>query len=361
MEACPKEVAWTILSFVCGGSAGESLGYFREEAMAVRSANRWLAETVSGGFAWLAVRTPGKVPRFFSKLRVVHVAVGTPVVDRDDDVFLREHPDYELSLRVSPWLKPANPLSHPLSLDRRGETFLRLCALDVSNAEQLDDPALSATLATCPNLRELRATDCPNIVEPKFQNKALRVLDVDGSYRLKNLRDLPHVDVDIFASSFRKDDVVDVVVLSGRHRGRWVACSVLEVVGLDDDATYDVLVHPTHDCDRAVGFAGRCARNIKRRHLRVPRPPLQGGDDTPPSRVVVRPLVDAPVRPRPKTFLEWAREADTSDVNAVAALKERYRSPDQRTHHPRLQLWPPAGANLAIDLAPTSPTPPLSS
>ena len=79
-------------------------------------------------------------------------------------------------------------------------------------------------------------------------------------------------------------EIAQVVIISGVHKGEWVYCTVVRVhpMVIRDTAEveersitrrihehhYDILVHPTEDFQRAVGFSGRIAEYISRVHLR---------------------------------------------------------------------------------------------
>ena len=359
MDDLPGDVTMNVLMCLCGTTDGVALETFTVDASAMRGSNRGLEKLVSSGFLWLHVppEQVGQLSRF-PNLRYVHVEMGTPIVERE----LLETGGVDVSLRASPWLKPRNPLFHPLLGPPAAGGFQSLCALDVSHSLDLDDASVSAILKKCTRLRELRMTGCPGVVDPCFSAAPnLELLDVDGCYRL-NLKDLEEsfggptsIKVDVLAAPLKVNDVVDVVILSGRHKGQWVPCSVVAVVDNEHQPPrYDVLVHPTTDFDNAVGFSGFCARNVKRTHLRVPL------DRYSPN---VRPLLHRPPRrPAPLTVTEWA-SCGGHHASTVTDLvrQELLRDPQQAAPARRTRVavralvtWPPEGAQVVFDISPAA-------
>jgi len=57
----------------------------------------------------------------------------------------------------------------------------------------------------------------------------------------------------------------EVVILNGKHRGEWVQCYIIHKAG---PLRYHIKVLPTTRYDCAVGFSGRPALDVSRRHLR---------------------------------------------------------------------------------------------
>jgi len=357
MEECPAEVAGQVLLFVCGLDRRHvsCLGSFGEDAKALRCASQALRRLVSERFAWLhttSLERAAGLERSFPNLRVAHVLLGTPLDERARAQLSKQGEKNlfaEVSLRASPWVEPRNPLTHPLLGPRDASRSLtRLCALDVSGALSLGDATLTAALRGCPFLRELRCTHCPQLVAPQFDLAThLERLDVDACYRLdldpleRFAAERSSVSVDVLRDSLRVHDVVEVVILSGRHAGRWVACSVVRVA---PKRRYDVLVHPTDLYDHAVGFSGSCAYNVRRTHLRGPG----------------------------KTFDDWASSvpAEAAEVKRLVALYSSSSSSSggggdgggggsARARRQRfLTAWPTgqAYASLNLNVWPIEPT-----
>lgn len=64
---------------------------------------------------------------------------------------------------------------------------------------------------------------------------------------------------------------VEVVILSEGYRGQWVAANIVSKVvfaGQSPEPCFNILVQKTEACSQAVGFSGRVAFRIRRRHLR---------------------------------------------------------------------------------------------
>ena len=360
MDVCPKDVRVMVVSFVCGRvdcEMGVVLDRFSSEAKGLRCTNKSFERLVSEHLRWLQVKNPcgaGRVASLalsFPNLRSVHVEVGTPVEDKE----LFELSGIEVSVRAWPWIAPRNPLLHPLfGADR---SLNCLCALDLSGAMTLDDASVSSIFEVSQCLKELRLRNCPSLCEPRFFKAAqsLRLLEVDASYGL-NLTTLLNfaqarkdLVVDIFEDNLLQDDVVEVVILSGIHKGQWVTATVLKQHSLH---RYDVLVHPTPLYDRAVGYAGRSARRVRRTHLRIP------------NYRASKPLLFRQT-PKPQTATHYLRHLYDDRAKLIRMLtenaKKTFDDDDFLKPLPSLSLWPPDGAHLAFDhWGNTHPSPALA-
>lgn len=95
---------------------------------------------------------------------------------------------------------------------------------------------------------------------------------------------LPQVEVDLpwidmLCNRLSVGDEMEVVILSGRHKGNWVRCRIEAVrehvmppvtwkKRRYEYQSYDVYVHRTNEFNNAIGFSEQTARGIERKYLR---------------------------------------------------------------------------------------------
>mmetsp|Transcript_10297 Transcript_10297/g.32983 ORF Transcript_10297/g.32983 Transcript_10297/m.32983 type:complete len:296 (+) Transcript_10297:75-962(+) len=194
----------------------------------------------------------------FPALRVVLTSCDLPL----DEAMLASRLDVWLECAKWPRVGPSR---HGLFGASRSPGSL--CALELSG-QDIDDASLSVVCERCHSLRALRVESCQSLERPRLSAaRSLRVLRVEGSFRLdfQLLLDLGLHDVDVLHRPLAPTDAVQVVILNGRHAGRWVTASVIQPVAA---YRYDIFVQRTHLYDHAIGFSNHRAHNIHRLHLR---------------------------------------------------------------------------------------------
>lgn len=174
--------------------------------------------------------------------------------------------------------------------------------LDFSgSSSRLDYPILSSFMGKLNHIRinNLRLDNCVGIVsidnmeelispsrvvckEGEQASGARMEVYMNGCWALTESSYAPTFWIDL-ESPMQMREIAQVVIISGVHRGEWVFCTVIRVhplVARDTEAgersitrriheqRYDIFVHPTEDFQRAVGFSGRIAADIRRVYLR---------------------------------------------------------------------------------------------
>lgn len=147
--------------------------------------------------------------------------------------------------------------------------------LDLSNNTALLDNTVRQIFSSNVAIQNLVICNCSKLHEPIVYSGGFSnviKLFVDGCWRISdtNITAFRNViSIDILDSS----TISEVVIINGHHTGRWVRCDLLRQ-GIHDHRTtgllptYDIYVHVTTDYDDAIGFSGREAHNISRKHLR---------------------------------------------------------------------------------------------
>jgi len=169
--------------------------------------------------------------------------------------------------------------------------------LAVSPSRHVSDMSLGDIINSFPSLCELDLRRCCWLENPtclltwldgggRFQTPSLpRRLSLDGCWRIseeaidglaqRHLAGQCHVDL------FRKGGSpwssgrnVEVVILVQQFAGAWVSASLISgpmTTPGSPEPRFNILVHETEDFSNAVGFSGRIAFRIRRRHLRERR------------------------------------------------------------------------------------------
>jgi hypothetical protein len=155
----------------------------------------------------------------------------------------------------------------------------QLCVLDLSGT-LIQDSDLNHILSSLTKLESLDLRNCDLLRSPS----ALCTLDVqnlflDGNWRLEDgmietllCRHSSVADimvVDLFGAVWGVGAMVQVVILTSRFEGRWVDARVSSVRDSTQTHRYDIFVEQTEEYENAVGFSGRPAFLIHRKHLRL--------------------------------------------------------------------------------------------
>ncbi len=156
-----------------------------------------------------------------------------------------------------------------------------LCTLDLSNTA-IRDEDLTCALRDFTALKHLSLRNCVYLEHPEILSTFnAEVLQLDGSWRigeemietLLRRHKQSQMSVDI-CETLKAGDRIQVVILAGEFEGEWVNAILLDEVGTNK---YDIYVSGTTQCLNAVGFSGRNAENIHRKHLR--HRPTQNGTE----------------------------------------------------------------------------------
>ncbi len=161
-----------------------------------------------------------------------------------------------------------------------------LCTLDLSNTAIRDEDLICA-LQFVTKLKNLNLRNCVHLRHPELLSTFnAEVLQLDGSWRIDEdmietlLRrhkqeggdPQSQMSVDI-CETLKAGDLVQVVILSREFEGEWVDAILLD--GVSSSLEYNIYVNETTQYLNAVGFSGRPALNVHRKHLRY-RPRQNG-------------------------------------------------------------------------------------
>ena len=153
---------------------------------------------------------------------------------------------------------------------------------DLSDNAALQDSDVRQIFFSSVQVQELFLNNCTNLIEPivmarlqtgNTERSNVSHVYLDGSWNISesNLTAFKDVmEIDMLGDK----PISEVVILQGAYTGSWVKCSELRKLlpaALDSTETlprYDIFVHSTNRYAFALGFSGKEAHNISRKHLR---------------------------------------------------------------------------------------------